>query len=433
MFCPHCGSHIALELATRFCPECGQRLPYIPVSERRYPESGSFSQTSQKPSAKKNKKIAGATACIVIALVFVSLIGAAQIYDEYVLSGKVEVQQITDDTYFELSGDFLPEKEVFTVSLTSDGKIAFALNDDLSQKYDHYSWWLFDKDHISSTDVFAYSKYTGERLEKTEPVLYYLQQKPGEYSVSVTCYVDTDGQLVRAAAYSGTVSYIGYITKDYSWKYKGEDYNVQVTFRYDVYRHYRDLIPDGRAVTNYNRVASFITYEEPVVTGLAESLREAYGIGLDMTGQDFAAFVLAFVQICFEYPPHTPVMGADEYQYGQSEYFAYPLETIFYGMGDCEDTSILAAALFKALGYNAGFVALPGHALAAIGLDEYASGSYLVISLEILSQTIGDITYYGCETTVDEPQGIGLVSKSGDDGRPYSWYIGKNSYGFYPV
>ncbi|MCL1811185.1 MAG: hypothetical protein FWG41_03075 [Methanomassiliicoccaceae archaeon] len=434
MFCARCGSFIGNEYA-RFCPSCGSEVKGHSTQEhgQHYAyESNSFPDAGRSTPKKKSKKWT-ITASIAVALVFGILLSMADIDLENDSNKRIEIQTLTEDTYFELSGDFLPERGIFSVGLTDDGSIAFTLSDEVASKYDHYSWLFFDNDHVSSTSTTRYQKYTGTTLEKDEPVLYYLSQNAGEYDVSVKCGTGSDGNYNYTATYSGTVSYVGTVTKEYTWKYQGEGYVASTTFSYEDYRTYRDMNPNGRHVLNYGRTASFVTYEDPAVIKLAESIREAYGSDRDTTGQDFAMFVLAFVQICFEYPPSSSTMDAEMYQYGQDEYFAYPLETIFYGMGDCEDTSILAAALFKALGYAAGVVIVPGHALAAVGLDHYSPGTYSSRSYEVISETIDGITYYACETTVKTPQGIGLVSLSGYEGKAYSEHIGKQRYGFYIV
>ena len=431
MFCSRCGSFIGDESA-RFCPSCGQVLNvYRPPVQEYRPAQTNYYNGAQRSSAAKNNKIIAVS--LVLILAFGSLISLSALNNQDD-SYKKDIQTVTENTYFELSGDFLLEKEIFTVSLVGTDRIAFSLNNEVASKYDYYVWKLFDRDHVSSASDRSYARYNGDTLRKTEPVLYFLSQKAGEYDISVECFVESGGEYVRKAAYSGTVSYVGTIIKEYNWKYKGKEYTAQSTFGYDEYRKYRDTEPYGRALSsfNYDKVTSFVTYEDLGIKTLAGSLKEAYGG--DPAGNDFASFVLAFVQICFDYPPHTNYMDADKYQYGQTEYFAYPLETIFHGMGDCEDTSILAAALFKALGYPAGVVVIPGHALAAVGLEGYApKTSYRQSSYEILSQTIGGVTYYACETTVKGPQDIGLVSAYGDNGTPYSEYIGKQRYGFYIV
>ncbi|MDR0508473.1 MAG: zinc-ribbon domain-containing protein [Candidatus Methanoplasma sp.] len=430
MFCPRCGSQIIGEYA-KFCHNCGHALPYVPAGGQYYPQSITRTQAGKRSKVKDGNAVAIVAIFIVLMLAVVGVVGLSQV-EKYTISSKeIETQAITDDTYFELSGDFLSRNEVFTVSLTNDGKIAFTLNDSISSKYAYYSWWLFDKDHVSSTNEFSYTEYTGERLEKTQPVLYYLSQKPGEYSVSVDCYTGSGGKYSYAATYSGTVTYVGYITKEYAWEYKGSPYSAQVTFKYDEYSVYRDMKVNSRAVIFYSMSASFVTYDNPVIVRLAISLLEAYGIGRDTTGPDFASFVLAFVQICFDYPPNSILMDADKYQYGQKEYFAYPLETIFHGMGDCEDMSILAASLFKILGYKAGIVILPGHALAAVGLEGYMPEPK--DSYEIIAQSINGVIYYACEVTADSVQEIGLIDVVDCNGHPYSWHVGKNGYGFYTV
>jgi len=425
VYCPRCGSSVG-DGSVNFCPSCGYYVGYVP-----------YTYTYAAPAAvgsgaKKQSKAATAALFAVLILALAAAVSLIADVEDDLKYNKVDIQTVTEDTYFELSGDFLIEREVFTVSLTNDGKIAFALNDDISSKYDYYSWTFFDNDHVSSADTRFYVAYSGETVNKEEPVLYYLSQNVGEYSISVKCYAGPEEERELLKTYSGTVRYSGTITKEYTWIYQGELYSAKTSFSFDEYRHYKEMNDKGRRVVDYGRVVSFVTYEDPAIVALAESIKEAYG-DRSTSDQKFAAFVLGFVQICFDYPPYSTLMGADRYQYGQEEYFAYPMETIFYGMGDCEDTSILAAALFKALGYEAGVVMIPQHAVAAVGLDSYAPGSYSSRSYEIISQTIDGVTYYACETTVNSPQGIGLISLSGDEGTPYSEYIGKSRYGFYIV
>jgi transglutaminase-like putative cysteine protease len=388
-----------------------------------------------RPAPRKHG-FAKATA-VIVSLGFLSMI-LMGFYGEY--SGdsyeKIETQVITENTFFELSGDFLFENEIFTVELTKDGhNITFSLNDSISSNADYYLWYIFDCDRVASTSTYAFLPYEGEYTSTTSPVFQY-PSNVGKYEIRVDCFVFSDNdQYVLSATYSGTVTYVGIITNEYKWRYQSTVYIADVTFSYDEYRYYRDMDSKLRALSmkSYGKVVSFVTYDCPAVKSLAESLRKSYGIFRDTTDQAFAAFVLAFVQICFDYPPYSGSMLADKYQYGQDEYFAYPLETIFYGAGDCEDTSILTAALFKALGYNAGVFLLPDHAVAAVGLDSYKLGTLFYSNYEILSVTVGGTKYYGCETTVSMPQEIGLITLTGYGGHPYSWYMGKQGCGLYVV
>jgi len=429
MLCPNCGASIGTGYA-RFCPRCGYALNSYstPVLRHYVPEQPA--PAAFPPAKKKNT---GKTAAVIVAALLLSVLlvsVAASGIDTP--SEEIEIQTLTNDTYFELSGDFLLEKGIFTVGLDDDGNIAFTLTDKISSEHTYYEWKLFDRDHMSSSSTARYMKYNGDTLKKTEPVLYYIgEQKLGQYDISVDCYVGSPGEYVYSETYSGTVSYIGNITKDYSWTYLGKRHSVQTMFSYDEYREYKNTDTNGRMMFNYNRIIPFITSSDPAVEMLAGSLREAYGG--DANDQGFAAFVLSFIQLCFDYPPYTNSMEGDMYMYGQEEYFAYPLETIFYDMGDCEDTSILAAALYKSLGYEAGVFILPGHAVAAVGLDSYEPGSYSRGLFEVMSYTFKGTVYYGCETTVDDFQRVGIIDipRSSTAEHPYSWYLGKDGYGLY--
>lgn len=77
------------------------------------------------------------------------------------------------------------------------------------------------------------------------------------------------------------------------------------------------------------------------------------------------------------------------------EYWKYPLETLYDRAGDCEDTSILLAVLYKATGY-AVFVLLPGHAVKAVVLPSDTVGYYYSVNFK---------NYYFCETTAETSLG----------------------------
>jgi transglutaminase-like putative cysteine protease len=438
MLCGGCGVFLSDDI-TGSCPSCGYELDSpLPSFDKENTVKTPIETAEKKRSRRKDIVIRAAAVCIIMGLASCTVFAVISYYTEDSYK-KIETRSITDDAYFELSGDFLTEKGILTVDLSEKNELVFELDDAISSEYDYFSWRLFDYDHSASVNPSVFVKYMGETTDTTSHILNYPSQndaslKAGKYEISVKCYVDADdGRHIYTITYSGTVNYVGTVTEEYKWKYLGKVYSAEVAFGYDEYRHYRDMNTRNRAVAYYSKVVSFVTYDDPIVKALAASLQKAYGTGRDLTGQTFAYFVLGFVQICFDYPPYSGSMLADKYLYGQDEYFAYPMETIFYGMGDCEDTSILAAALFKALGYSAGVEILPEHAIAAVGLSSYDPGIYPTSSFEVMSQTVDGITYYGCETTTTTPINVGLVKSSGYDGHPYSWYVGKHGYGLYVV
>ena len=95
-----------------------------------------------------------------------------------------------------------------------------------------------------------------------------------------------------------------------------------------------------------------------------------------------ANFVLRFVQegVPYAYDIDTK---------GMSEYWKYPLETLYDGKGDCEDTSILYAAIMKDMGYDVALLWYEDHVAVGVALTD-CSGTYY--------DKNGHKFYY-CETT----------------------------------
>ncbi|MDR1691160.1 MAG: hypothetical protein LBR42_04900, partial [Candidatus Methanoplasma sp.] len=154
-----------------------------------------------KPKNNANKTIAVVLAVLIVFGAFVWVFAGSDTEQSY----QIDVQTTTEGTKFELSGDFLLEKDIFTVSLMDDERIAFALNGEIASNYSYYEWRLFNHDRVSSTSAYSYVKYNGDTIRKAEPVLYYLSKDVGEFDVSVTCYTESDGRLVASGAYSGKV------------------------------------------------------------------------------------------------------------------------------------------------------------------------------------------------------------------------------------
>jgi len=435
MFCPFCGTFQRSDDAN-FCHHCGSVLR----------TSASYGPTPYTPPVERNNNkktgIKVFSVVIVILLLGVVMIGIMN-YDLDDEEDEFYIQTLSTGSYLELRTDFLPERDIFTVYFNDDNQMVFELNPNIAKKYDRYVWHFYDLNAPSSSSKYAYTKYTGETLTKNDPWLTFLTPRVGEFKISVECYTNVNDQLVYGASYSGNVSYFGTITKEYSWTYLGKEYTATTSFDLSDYINYKDQNPGSkRTVQRYSNVVSFVTYDDPAIKDLASSLSLAYNGDPTVKNGDFANFILAFVQICFDYPPYSGSsmfwadMSADRYLYGYNEYFAYPLETIFHNMGDCEDTSILASALFTACGFESAVAIVPGHALAGVALEDYNLGSHSP-AYEVLSQTIDGLTYYACETTTDTFLSVGLSLASGSDGVPFSnymdTYVGINRLGFYLV
>ena len=435
MFCPLCGTFQNSD-DVNFCHSCGFGF--------RTPTN--YDHVSHTPPVKNNKST-GKNIKIISVAVVILLLGVAVIgfvnYSQENKDDRYYTQTLSEGSYLELRTDFLPEKNIFTVYFNDDDQMVFKLDPEIAENYDSFVWHFYDLNAPSSSTKYSYTKYAGETLTKSDPWLTFLVPRVGEFRVSVECYTIVNERPVFGSSYSGDVSYFGTITKEYTWTYLGKEYTATTSFDLSDYIDYKSKQSGSkRTVVKYNSVVSFVTYNDPAIKDLALSLSLAYNGDPTIKNGDFANFILAFVQICFDYPPYSGSsmfwadMSADRYLYGYNEYFAYPLETIFHGMGDCEDTSILASALFTACGFKSAVAIVPSHAFAGVALEEYSVGSHSS-AYEVLSQTIDGLTYYACETTTDHPLSVGLSSISGSDGRPFSSYMDTyssgNRLGFYLV
>ena len=112
-----------------------------------------------------------------------------------------------------------------------------------------------------------------------------------------------------------------------------------------------------------------------------------------------AEAVLAFVQSSIRY-------SYDDRTYGTSDFWAYPVETLFLHRGDCEDTSVLFCSIASEMGLDCVLLDFDGHV--AAGVRE------------------GD-RYLFCETTYDSPHPIGGSHLALNGEEPAVYHTGDTS------
>ena len=187
---------------------------------------------------------------------------------------------------------------------------------------------------------------------------------------------------------------------DHTWTFGGVTYTIRLDMLYsdvfwytysDPYGNIRLSLTDPAYVSNYH------TVDDGTLLELMRML-SAYGSGMDRT--EFARFVLSFVQ--------TIPYVTDEDSVGEREYWKYPLETLWDGGGDCEDSSILYDTLMLMAGYDVAFVLFQDHAMSAVSVD-----------VDGHSLTRDGIVYVFCETTTVSE--IGLTSKGHTEDDVYYW------------
>ncbi len=244
---------------------------------------------------------------------------------------------------------------------------------------------------------------------------------PGRYAVRM--YID--GHLAR----SGTMVLDGDITKTFAWKQAVSstavyEYSVSYTYRFsdylnraddgDAVRHSSDSLEDSRfAVVSDVKVLQERLLAEYVSVRGSAALTD---------GQDYADYLLSFVQCCIEYPDTIAQDDDGKYRkadtggngdlflYGKSEYWAYPLETIHRGYGDCEDTCFLTAALFAAAGFDSAVATIPDHMVAAVALKDFSPRkvpSGVMLTSKTLTSTGTNLFF--CETTTSSFLPVGYL------------------------
>lgn len=171
-------------------------------------------------------------------------------------------------------------------------------------------------------------------------------------------------------------------------EYTSKDYNMKDNTRMYLYYDGQDT---DEAFSEY--VQKFFC-KDNYVTKLASDLKELYESknGHTYSRADYANYILHFVG---KIPYVTDMESTRDMLYvgfpGFEEYYKFPAETLYDQCGDCEDFSILYAALMKESGYDTGIVTSPNHMMAILALENGPSDGKKF--------THDGKTYYFCETT----------------------------------
>ena len=147
-------------------------------------------------------------------------------------------------------------------------------------------------------------------------------------------------------------------TETIEWLHGGYTITTQLGIPNDRYLWYK--LKERMKATD----PGYVTYNDLTIQNLAEDIKDVHEI---IGGECLYCTIVDFVQsMLYEYD--IEYIGLDEYP-------KFPIETIVDQRGDCEDTSYLLAALYKALGVDAVLVLLPGHMATAVPCED-CSGVY---------------------------------------------------------
>lgn len=174
------------------------------------------------------------------------------------------------------------------------------------------------------------------------------------------------------------------VTQHYEWVYGNwlwkDRYQWDLSIPLSLYWSYREQPrpTQYREWIDMAKDPGDNSYIDTIVTQINNEANEE-----GFTESEKVKFVIRFVQSL----PYT----VDSVTTPWNEYPRYPIETLFDRGGDCEDTSILVAALLNRLGYDTALLLLPNEQHAAVGVSiTGVSGSYY---------TKDGVKYYYVETT----------------------------------
>lgn len=223
--------------------------------------------------------------------------------------------------------------------------------------------------------------------------------------VAILLAASVGGILILSNSYKEPTS-TGDHTVSYEWNYNGETLKYTLTVKQTDYDSMRKSTIDHTGSLSSDRytrtdgkiivaVSEFIVvdkYVQKLADDLKALCKDKNG-GAEPSNEKLIQFLTYFVQGAIAYD--------SEEGSSSSDYWRYPLETLWEKKGDCEDTAILLAALTNASGDQykgkAGVILLPGHVMAAVDKSLYATP----LAYSSKHSDVYNCDYYAIETALD--------------------------------
>ena len=319
----------------------------------------------------------------------------AGVYDAF--SSNITLTASADAGYtfagwYDEAGNLLSNTTTYTIDTLVSDVTVFAFNtvdNDVEKELNEEC--TFSDGQLSGIIWHIYDENMTEVLTVSENSFTHSFDEYGSYTVF---YSGTDSESRTVYRFYGLVV-DGIASRTYDWSYNGVDYHYVLNIKYSDFQAYRNDTTVVRSISTYSassitRAQQLITSDDPYVIELANMIVDKTG---GMSDYDRINVLLAFTQY-IEYKYDADSMGQDEY-------WKYPVETLFDNNGDCEDTSILFAAIGKAMGYDTAVMIFSGHATGAINYKDLGmnEGDYTITS-QIYGQFTNKKTVY--RITYDE-------------------------------
>lgn len=152
------------------------------------------------------------------------------------------------------------------------------------------------------------------------------------------------------------------ITANYTWEYDTQEFWIKFEYNKGAYESYSQR-------SRYRDFDHFVTdpYDDELISQITAQLTNLANNG-GYDSNEIPYIAMSFVQAL----PYI----SDSASAGYDEYPRYPFETLYHGGGDCEDSSILLAAILYDMGYGVALIELPGHMAVGVKGGENIYGNY---------------------------------------------------------
>ncbi len=400
MKCPNCGEDVGISDAP-FCPHCGQNL-----ETRKLRRKLRFILMDVQDDRRFRHLASTAVIIVVISSILAVLLADTGLGEEpgptELGPTEDEIIRISSTAYIQLGDGF--DDGTFKATLEPFGELRIDLNSQASAGYNTFTW-------ILRNDVDGTYLFTTKETASTN----WIFPTIGKYTVTVTCSStesdDTD-------VYVAKMVYYGDSHIQHTFSFEGRTYTVYSDVTLDSYIACSSEYSPGRYSYTPSDAHSFIVTDEAVSllgTRLGDAFLKAYPYG-DTSGAEFASFVLAFVQSCFD-------VEEDSALHSKPTYWAYPAETLYNGSGDSGDLAVLAASILQSCGFDATVAVMHGETFLATYIPDFSvpSGTH---SIKIQSSGKG---YYLSDVTGDSPLGSAPDEHDYKNGRFY--YFGQEVTG----
>ena len=121
------------------------------------------------------------------------------------------------------------------------------------------------------------------------------------------------------------------------------------------------------------KAAAFVTAKDPTILKLSRNALAAAGTGGAVFSEAFRKGMVSFDALA-AYGLRYAIDPASSYKAlseagGAIDYVQFPIQTLDYMTGDCDDLTVLFCSFLEALGVETAFVTTPGHIFPAFALD----------------------------------------------------------------